>query len=121
MVSSNQRGKIGGIPSAAVLFGIITLFAIVSLGWNANQSRSTSTASSLSVTGKPTQLYVLSEANIRDRATSQGSNIVGKLASGHVVEGVVEQGEVSGNLWLRLSNGSGFVSVVNLSSVAPIT
>ena len=118
---NRQRGKIGRFTSASVLFISIVILALVVLGWSVIKVRANSPPPSLSVTGAPTQLYVISMANIRDRATVKGSNIVGKLAPGEMVEGVVEQGEISGHLWLRLGNGSGFVSIVNLSDVAPNT
>lgn len=119
MNSSNERGRIGGIPTGAVLFGSIVLLGILLLGWNAIQGGNPwATSSGLSVTGNSTRLSVVSEANVRDRPTAQGSNIVGKLMPGEVVDGIVQNGEVPGNFWLRLSNGNGYVSLVNLSDRA---
>lgn len=114
MTTEGDRGKIGGIPSAAILFGILILLAIVLLGWNLLQSSAPAPSSSLEITGQQTQLSVISNANIRNRPTSQGSQIVGTLVPGDVVDGIIEQGEVAGFLWLKLSNGTGYVSIVNL-------
>lgn len=115
MTTDGDRGKIGGIPSAAILFGILALLAILLLGWNLLQSAAPVPSSSLEITGQQTQLFVSSNANIRDRPTSKGSQIIGTLVPGDVVDGVVEQGEVAGFFWLKLTNGAGYVSIVNLA------
>lgn len=115
-----KRGMVLGHPSAAALFGVLAALALISLGWDyLPRGDAGSNSSGLQVTGNPTRLYVATDANIRDRATSKGSSIVGKLLPGTVVEGIVQTGESGGYLWLRLNDGSGFVSIVNLSDVAP--
>lgn len=120
MNSSSERGRIGGIPTGAVLFGSIVLLGTLLLGWNVIQgSNPWATSSALTVTGNSTRLYVVSAANVRDRPTAQGSNIVSKMMPGEMIDGIVQNGEVQGNLWLRLSNGNGYVSVINLSDHAP--
>src|SRR5687768_3826930 len=91
---ASDRGKIFGYPSAAVLFGLILALATVLLGWSYFPSGGARLPpTSLQVPDRPTRLYVVSDANIRDRATSVGSNIVGRLVTGNVVEGVVETGQ----------------------------
>jgi hypothetical protein len=114
VTSESNRGKIGGIPSAAILFGILAVIAILILGWSLFQGSAPVLVSSLDLNGQPTQLSVISNANIRDRPTSKGSQIIGTLNPGDTVDGVVEQGEVTGFFWLRLNNSAGYVSTVNL-------
>ncbi len=67
----------------------------------------------------PKQLFAMTEANIRDKATAQGSTILGKLARGSAVSGKIILGEDGTNEWLELADGKGFVATVNLGEVAP--
>lgn len=65
------------------------------------------------------QLFVMTEANIRDKATTVGSNILGKMPRGSAVTGVVKLGEDNTSEWLELSDGKGFIATVNLSETEP--
>jgi zinc-ribbon domain len=65
------------------------------------------------------QLYAMTEANIRDAATAQGSTILGKLARGAAVSGTVIMGEDGTSEWLELPDGKGFVATVNLAETQP--
>jgi hypothetical protein len=65
------------------------------------------------------QLYAMTEANIRDAATAQGSTILGKLARGSAVSGKVIMGEDGTSEWLELPDGKGFVATVNLAETKP--
>jgi hypothetical protein len=61
----------------------------------------------------------MTEANIRDRATTVGSQILGKLPRGSAVTGVVKLGMDGSSEWLELSDGKGFIAVINLAEFQP--
>jgi hypothetical protein len=63
--------------------------------------------------------YVTAAANIRNIATAQGGAIVGTLRRGEQVKGTMYQGLVPGTYWFKLSDGRGYVSVVNLGDTDP--
>lgn len=69
--------------------------------------------------GSQAALFVVANANIRDKATAQGTQIVGKIARGTRVAGVMEVGVDGLSQWLKLDDGRGYVSAVNLSSNEP--
>ena len=63
-------------------------------------------------------LYAVAEANLRDKASLQGSKIVGSLKRGEKAAGTLVTDE-RGKQWLKLDGGSGFVSLANLAKAAP--
>lgn len=63
--------------------------------------------------------YAALEANIRDRASTQGSMILGKAARGESLSGKVVLGEDGSSDWLELADGKGFVALVNLTEIQP--
>lgn len=65
------------------------------------------------------QYYAVVQANIRDKATTVGSNIIGKLSRASSVTGTVILGEDGSSDWLKLANDAGFVAMVNLAETAP--
>jgi hypothetical protein len=65
------------------------------------------------------QFFAVAEANIRDRATAQGSTITGKLARGLAASGKIIMGEDGTSQWLELAEGKGFVGMVNLAETKP--
>ncbi|MGL5839003.1 MAG: zinc-ribbon domain-containing protein [Sphingorhabdus sp.] len=65
------------------------------------------------------QYFAMTEANIRDRATAQGTSIVGKVARGGGIAGKIILGEDGTSDWLELADGKGFVAMVNLSETQP--
>jgi hypothetical protein len=65
------------------------------------------------------QLYTVTQANVRDRATATGTIITGKLPRGTAVSGKLALGEDGLTDWLQLADGTGFVSAVNLSETEP--
>jgi hypothetical protein len=69
--------------------------------------------------GTVQRLYVMTEANVRDRATTVGSTILGKMPRGSAVSGVVKLGEDGKSEWLELADGKGFIATVNLGEVEP--
>lgn len=70
-------------------------------------------------TAEAKQMFVMTEANIRDKATTVGSNILGKMPRGSAVSGVVKLGEDGISEWLELTDGKGFIATVNLSEAEP--
>lgn len=69
--------------------------------------------------GEVQQMFVMTEANIRDKATTVGSTILGKMPRGSAVTGLVKLGEDGTSEWLQLQDGKGFIATVNLSDVEP--
>jgi hypothetical protein len=67
------------------------------------------------VAPKTAQLFASTIANIRNKPTMEGSEIVGKLKRGDTVGGRLVPGSADGEFWLELEGGKGFVSLVNLS------
>jgi zinc-ribbon domain len=65
------------------------------------------------------KLYAVAEANIRDKATTVGTQIIGKLARGFAVSGTVVTGADGTTPWLELADGKGFVAMSNLSETEP--
>lgn len=65
------------------------------------------------------RLYSTADANIRDRASTQGSAILGKLPRGSAASGRVILGEDGTSQWLELEGGKGFVALANLSEYEP--
>ncbi len=65
------------------------------------------------------QMFAMTEVNIRDKSTTTGSNIIGKMPRGSALSGVVKVGEDGTTEWLELSEGKGFVAVVNLRDIQP--
>lgn len=66
-----------------------------------------------------TQLFAMTEVNIRDKPTTVGSNIIGKMPRGSALSGAAKVGEDGTTDWLELSEGKGFVAVANLDDVKP--
>ncbi len=64
-------------------------------------------------------LFAMTDANIRDKPSLADSNILGKLPRGSQVTGVVQSGSDANSGWLTLSDGNGFVALVNLSQFKP--
>jgi uncharacterized protein YgiM (DUF1202 family) len=61
------------------------------------------------------QYFAMAQANIRDKPTTLGSNITGKLARGSSVTGKIILGEDGTSEWLELTDGQGYIGMVNLS------
>ena len=65
--------------------------------------------------------YAATTARLRDQPTVSGSNVIDKLGRGEEANGAVVAGTAEGEYWLKLSDGSGFVNLVNLAaSPAPL-
>ncbi len=65
------------------------------------------------------QFFAMTEANIRDKPTTVGSVILGKMPRGSAVTGIVKLGADDSSEWLELADGNGFIAMVNLAEAAP--
>ena len=63
--------------------------------------------------------FAITDANLRDKPTINGSVILGKLPRGSQVTGTIQPGSGVDGGWLELSDGNGFVALVNLSQNQP--
>ncbi len=72
-----------------------------------------------SITGQEATLYIIADANVRDRPTAQGSTLVTKLARATAVTGTMQIGEDQTSAWFKLADGRGYIGGVNLSPNQP--
>ena len=63
--------------------------------------------------------FAMTEVNLRDRPSTAGSNILGKLPRGSQVTGTIQPGATPDGPWLQLSDGNGFVALTNMSESRP--
>ena len=63
-------------------------------------------------------LFVAADANVRDKPTVSGSNVVSKLKRGSEVKGDIVAG-AKGDQWLKLEGQEAYVSMINLMKDAP--
>ncbi len=62
--------------------------------------------------------FAVAQANIRDKPTTQGSTITGKLPRGASAQGTLITGEDGTSTWLKMADDAGFVSANNLSETS---
>lgn len=110
---------IGAVIGALLVIGALYfwLFVADDMGEAAGGSYGNSVEAGATV--EPKQMFAMTEANIRDKPTTVGSNVLGKMPRGSAVTGVVKLGEDGISDWLELADGKGFVGVVNLSDTEP--
>ena len=89
------------------------------IGSNSSTRPECAQALESSVTGTEQDMYIVADANIRDSATAQGSNIVTKLLRGIKVNGVMQIGADGESKWFKLGDGRGYIGAINLSAVEP--
>jgi hypothetical protein len=65
------------------------------------------------------KFFAVADANIRDKATTVGTTILGKLLRGTATSGKIITGEDGSTSWLELADGKGFVAMSNLSETEP--
>jgi uncharacterized protein YgiM (DUF1202 family) len=63
--------------------------------------------------------FAMTEANVRDKPTTVDSSILGKMPRGSQVTGVVKLGADGKSSWLELTDGKGFIAMVNLAESEP--
>lgn len=110
---------IGGALAVLLLVAVFYFFLFVAddVGDSGSSSSNNSTEPVEAVASR--QMFTMTEANIRDKATIVESNIIGKLPRGSAVTGVLKTGENGNTDWLELAEGKGFVAAVNLSETEP--
>jgi hypothetical protein len=106
-----------------MVLGIFALIAFLIYLFVGAQNGSSSQASSgiccanLSM-GQQNGLHVRVKANVRTAATSRGNQPVGQLERDTIVGGTIVQGEDGTSRWLKLDDGSGYLSANVLSTIA---
>jgi zinc-ribbon domain len=117
-VASTLKLWIGGGLGLLAILGLIYYFA-----FRYHSGASEGGTPTAQVTPKPVEapkaMYTVTQANIRDKATATGSNIIGKLPRGTAVSGTLALGEDGVSDWLTLAGGKGFVGAINLSETQP--
>lgn len=63
--------------------------------------------------------FAMTEVNVRDRPSTVGSSILGKLPRGSQVTGTIQPGSAPDGPWLKLSDGNGFIARTNMSESRP--
>lgn len=108
---------LGGAALLAVAIGGGAWLGLSSSGEKADTVESADAGEDRAATETAT-LYAVAEANLRDRASLQGSKIVGSLKRGEKASGTLVTDE-RGKQWLKLDGGGGFVSLANLAKAVP--
>jgi hypothetical protein len=119
--SPSRTSKILAGLAAGLLLGLAVLYYFIFIHDDVSTSGGTPTSSAPVQSAPAVQtvsLYAVTKANIRDKPTTTGSTIVGTLPRGSIAEGSLILGENGSDNWLKLSDGSGFISAVNLSEEA---
>jgi hypothetical protein len=76
-------------------------------------------ATEIAASVEPQSYFAMTEANIRDKPTTVDSVILGKMPRGSRVTGIAKLGADGKTNWLELSDGKGFVAMVNLTENEP--
>ena len=108
-----------GAVGTLLLVGALYFWLFVADDMRGSDSGSSGEDVEVADSGEVRQMFVMTEANIRDKATTVGSTILGKMPRGSAVTGVVKLGEDGTTEWLQLQDGNGFIATVNLSDVQP--
>ncbi len=109
----------GGALFAMLLLGYYFLFLNDDVGAPAKARTEEIETKEEVKTGEVKSYFAMTQANVRDKATTVGSTVTSKIARGTEVKGKVILGEDGTSDWLELEDGSGFVGMVNLSETAP--
>jgi hypothetical protein len=108
---------LGGAAALAIAIGGGAWLGLTSSGDRAGAAQKADTGE-VRAAAETATLYAVAEANLRDRASLQGSKIVGSLKRGEKATGTLVTDE-RGKQWLKLDGGSGFVSLANLAKAVP--
>ena len=108
---------IGGIGSVLLILG---LYYVIFLRDDVGSRQDAPTQTKVEVAEViQVQFFAVADANIRDRATTVGTAIIGKLPRGQAASGVMTTGEDGEMQWLKLADNNGFVAASNLSEDEP--
>lgn len=122
MVNSKPQPNwlmIGAIAGAIALIGMLYFFLFVADDLGSSAGGDYGNSVEAGDNAEPRQMFAMSEVNIRDRPTTAGSAIIGKMSRGSAVTGVVKSGADGTGEWLQLADGKGFIAVANLSDTQP--
>jgi hypothetical protein len=116
--------KSGLIAGGLVVLAAVTgfgLYAYTGAGKTGVSSQSLGTTEGTTPDDEANALvkYLIADANIRAHANAKDAAIVTKLKRGTMVIGSAKQGDDPTSQWLKLSDGRGFISLVNLSDIEP--
>jgi hypothetical protein len=118
---SRKSGLIaGGVVALAAVTGF-GFYAYTGAGKTGVSAQSVGTTEGTTPDDEANALvkYLIADANIRAQANAKDAAIVTKLKRGTTVIGFAKQGDDPTSQWLKLSDGRGFISFVNLSGVEP--
>jgi hypothetical protein len=120
-VASSRKNLwlIGGVVGTILLLGALYYWLFISDDMAAPTATAPIVTKATETPQASTAMFAVTEANIRDRASTKDSKIVGKLARGEAANGRLALGEDGISNWLELADGRGFVSAVNLAEIAP--
>lgn len=107
------------VVGSLLLIGGLYYWLFLADDMGASEQTSYSTGTDDADKAEAKQFFVMTEANIRDKATTVGSTILGKMPRGSAVTGTVKLGEDGTSEWLELADGKGFIATVNLGEVEP--
>lgn len=122
MVNSKPRRNwlmIGTIAGAIALIGALYFLLFVADDMGSSAGGDYGNSVEAGDTAEHRQMFAMSEVNIRDRPTTAGSAIIGKMSRGSAVTGVVKSAADGTGEWLQLADGKGFIAVTNLSDTQP--
>lgn len=108
-----------GVAAVVLLAAVLYFFLFVADDMGSGGDSISDTAAESITTAASTQMFAMTEANIRDKATTVGSNIIGKFPRGSALTGVLKIGEDGTSDWFELADGKGFVASVNLAETEP--
>lgn len=110
---------IGGSAALLLLLAALYFLLFVADDMGSGEGNSYENVVGADTAVAPTQMFAMTEANIRDKATTVGSNIIGKFPRGSALTGVLKIGEDGTSDWFQLADGKGFVASVNLTETEP--
>lgn len=108
------------LPTAAIvlLLAMAALYFWLFIADDLKPGSEVSPAAAQAAIGPEAQIFfAMTDANIRDKPTTAGSSILGKLPRGSQVTGTVKP--EADAAWLELNDGNGFVALANLSQIKP--
>jgi hypothetical protein len=116
---AGNRWLIGGGVAAIVLAAGLYFWIFLFDDMHSGAAKTDAVASAPAQAAVAKQFYTVTQANIRDKATTIDTQIIGKLPRGSVITGVMKIGDDGMTNWLELAEGKGFVAATNLSETPP--
>ena len=110
---------IGAAAALLLLVALLYFFLFVADDIGSGNRNDVDTAAEPAAAVATSQMFAMTEVNIRDKASTVGSNIIGKFQRGSALTGVLKIGEENTSDWFELADGKGFVAAVNLIETQP--